>query len=143
MQIEIRLMSENDAEPVNRLTHQLGYTLSLEETLRNITSVLNSRDHAAFVAVYENQIIGWIGAAHSIMIEVMPHCEINGLVIDDNYQGKGVGRRLIQKVREWGRAQGLNKLSLRCNIKRTEAHKFYEHLGFKELKQQKNFVIDI
>ena len=141
--MELREMKVDDAAAVNHLSRQLGYPLSFEQTLQNIHAVLKSKDHTAFVAETENKIIGWIGAAQTIMLEVMPHCEINGLVIDENYRGKGVGKLLITKVKQWAKEKGNHKLSLHCNVKRTDAHLFYEHLGFKEIKLQKNYVINI
>jgi len=143
MKIIIREMTLNDAKAVNILSSQLGYTLSIEQTLQNINAVLESNDHAAFVAEYENKIVGWIGASQAIMIEVMPHCEINGLVIDQDHRGMGIGKLLIDKVKQWARKKNNTKIGLHCNVKRTEAHLFYEHLGFAEIKQQKNFVINI
>jgi len=136
-------MTVEDATAVNLLSHQLGYPLSLQQTLQNITAVLASKDHTAFVADHENKIVGWIGASLAIMIEVMPHCEINGLVIDESCRGKGIGKLLIDRVKQWAKEKENNRLTLRCNVKRIDAHKFYEHLGFKEIKQQKNFAIEI
>jgi GNAT superfamily N-acetyltransferase len=63
-------------------------------------------------------------------------------VIHQDFRAKGIGKLLIDEVKHWAKEKGINKLSLRCNVKRTEAHLFYEHLGFKEIKQQKNFVIE-
>ena len=143
MKISIREMTAKDATAVNTLSKQLGYPLSIEQTVQNINSVLQSKDHTAFVAEYENKIAGWIGAAQAIMIEVLPHCEINGLVIDEHYRGIGIGKSLIDKVKHWAKEKGNDKIGLHCNVKRTEAHLFYQHLGFTELKQQKNFVINI
>ena len=136
-------MTANDAGEVNALSKQLGYFLSIEQTLQNINSVLQSKDHIAFVAEYENKIVGWIGVAQAIMIEVMPHCEISGLVIDEHHRGMGIGKLLIDKVKHWAKEKGNDKIGLHCNVKRTEAHLFYEHLGFTELKQQRNYVINI
>jgi len=136
-------MTAKDAGAVNLLSKQLGYPLSVEQTLRNINAVSKSKDHTAFVAEYENKIVGWIGASQVIMIEVMPHCEINGLVIGEYHRGMGVGKLLIDKIKLWAKEKGNNKIGLHCNIKRTEAHLFYEHLGFTEIKQQKNYVIEI
>lgn len=136
-------MTAKDATTVNTLSKQLGYPLSIEQTLQNINSVLQSKDHTAFVAEYENRVVGWIGASQAIMIEVMPHCEINGLVIDEHHRGMGIGKLLIDKVRQWAKDKGNIKMGLHCNVKRTEAHKFYEHMGFAEIKQQKNFVINL
>lgn len=143
MKIIIREMTAKDAEAINVLSRQLGYPLSIEQTLQNINAVLQSKDHTAFVAELENKIVGWIGAAQAIMIEVMPHCEVNGLVIDEHHRGMGIGKLLIDSVKHWAKEKGIDKIGLHCNVKRTEAHLFYKHLGFTELKEQKNFVINI
>ena len=143
MKITIREMTADDVKAVNVLSNQLGYSLTIEQTLQNINTVLQSKDHTAFVAEYEDKIVGWIGASQAIMIEVMPHCEINGLVTDQDHRGIGIGKLLIDKVKQWAREKNNNKIGLHCNVKRTEAHLFYEHLGFAEIKQQKNFVINI
>jgi ribosomal protein S18 acetylase RimI-like enzyme len=97
MKIIVRQMDVEDAEAVNALSKQLGYPLSPGQTLQNIKAILQSKYHIAFVAEYENKIVGWIGAAQAIMIEVMPHSEINGLVIDEFYRGMGIGKLLIDR----------------------------------------------
>ncbi len=141
MKISIREITGTDAEAINNLSQQLGYPLTTEQTSQNINAIRNSMDHIAFAAVHENKIVGWIGAAHTIMLEVMPYCEINGLVIDENYRGKGIGKLLIERVKEWAKARELSKLSLRCNVTRIATHEFYKHMGFTALKQQTNFVL--
>ena len=136
-------MTLNDAVAVTALSHQLGYPLSIEETSQNIKNVINHEDRTAFVAEYNDKIVGWINASQSVMIEVMPYCEINGLVVDEDFHGKGIGKLLIERIKQWAKKKGNNKLSLRCNVKRIEAHKFYSHLGFRDMKKQTNFVLEI
>ena len=143
MRITVREMLVEDAEAVALLSGQLGYPLSKEQILINIENVMQSKMHTAFVALHEKNIVGWIGAAQAMMIEVMKHCEINGLVIDEQYRGKGIGKLLVEKVRQWAKVNGNDKLTLHCNTKRTEAHLFYEHMGFKEIKQQKYFELTL
>jgi GNAT superfamily N-acetyltransferase len=143
MKIIIREMIEADAKGVNILSAQLGYPLSSEQILQNINAVLQSKDHTAFVAEHENEIVGWIGASQAIMIEVMPHCEINGLVIDKDHQGKGIGKLLVDRVKQWAKEKNYTRVGLHCNVKRTATHLFYERLGFTALKLQTNFVINI
>lgn len=136
-------MSESDAPAVAILSQQLGYPLSEEQILQNIKAVLADKDHNAFVATHQNRVIGWIGLAHSVQIELPPCCEINGLVVNEDYRGKGIGKLLIERAKQWCREKGDNTLRLRCNVKRTEAHLFYQHLGFTETKRQINFEIKI
>ena len=143
MQIFIRHITPEDAAAVTILSRQLGYPLSTEQIHQNINAVVASKNHDAFVAELDGKVIGWIGVEQTIMIESDPYCEINGLVIDENFRGKGIGKLLIEKAKQWGREKGNDKLKLRCNVMRTETHLFYQRLGFKAVKQQTNFEIDI
>ena len=143
MKIYIRQISEEDAPAIVDLSHQLGYELLPQQALNNCKAILENKDHDAFVAVHENTVIGWIGVTHAIMLESQPFCEIHGLVVDEKFRNAGVGKMLINKAKQWGKEKGNRTLKLRCNIKRTETHLFYQHLGFKEVKQQKVFEIMI
>lgn len=136
-------MTTEDARAVNKLSHQLGYPLTIDETTENIRTITGSRDHIALVAEINNEVVGLIGASQAVMIEVMPHCEINGLVTDKDYYGKGIGKLLIETVMQWARKKGNKRISLRCNVRRVEAHSFYRHIGFKDVKQQTNFVMEL
>ncbi len=143
MEILIRDIAEQDAEAINALSTQLGYTMSIEQTLSNIRSVLRTKGHNAFVAILENKIMGWIGVAEALQIESAPFCEIRGLIVDEKLRGRGIGKLLIEKVKQWSKETGNKTLRLRCNMTRKEAHLFYQHLGFKEIKEQKVFEMKI
>ena len=143
MEIEIRQIKPQDSAAITKLSSQLGYPLSELQIAKNIQVVLSNKDHDAFVAVHENQVVGWIGVAHTIMIEMTPYCEINGLVINEKYRGKGIGKLLIERAKQWGKEKGNTTIRLRCNVKRKETHLFYQHLGFIETKEQKNFELNI
>src|SRR5436190_13596838 len=54
------------------------YTLSLHDALP-----ISNKDHDAFVAVHNDEVIGWIGLTYSFSLESPPHCEIRGLVVRD------------------------------------------------------------
>jgi len=143
MEIFTRRMTPGDTLAIVDLTRQLGYPLASEQILQNIVAVMSNKDHDAFVAIHGDKVIGWVGVAYSIQIEAVPYCEIRGLVVDDAYRSKGIGKLLVEMAKQWGKEKGNDKLRLRCNIKRTETHLFYQRLGFKEAKQQKVFEIEI
>ena len=143
MEITIRKILNEDATQIAALCSQLGYSLSIEQIVQNMNDVISNKDHDAFVAVHNKTVIGWIGVSNSIKIEMPPYCEVHGLVIDDNFRGKGIGKMLIEKAKEWAREKGHGKLALHCNVKRSETLLFYRHLGFEEVKQQKFLEIDI
>ena len=143
MEVSIRQISKEDASAISILCSQLGYVLSIEQILENISAVLENKFHDAFVAVHKDKIVGWTGVAQAFQIESPSFCEVRGLVVDEQYRKQGIGKRLIEKAKQWGQEKRNNKLRLRCNIKRVEAHLFYQHLGLKKAKQQKVFEMKI
>ena len=143
MELIVRPVTGDDTKAITNLSAQLGYPLTEAQTLQNIKAVVSNGDLNAFVAVHQDRVVGWIGVAQIIMIESLPYCEINGLVVDQNHQGKGIGKLLIEKAKQWTKEKGNTKLKVRCNVIRTEAYLFYQHLGFIATKKQTNFELAI
>ncbi|MFL5741367.1 MAG: GNAT family N-acetyltransferase [Flavisolibacter sp.] len=139
MEIQIRVMTVQDAAAVNELSGQLGYKLSVEETRGHIEFMLGSKEHCVRVAVVENKIVGWIHAFKTVRIETTPFIEIGGLVVDKDFRGKGIGKKLVDSISQWCEQENVNSLRVRCNTKRIEAHAFYLKTEFRETKEQKIF----
>jgi GNAT superfamily N-acetyltransferase len=137
--IYIRHISVKDAVPVTALSLELGYPMTVSDTIANIGSVDKSICDVAYVAVLDEIVVGWIHVFYTIRLESGPFCEIGGLVVSRNVQGKGVGKMLVEKARKWATERNINRLLVRCNVVRTGAHEFYLKSGFKENKQQKVF----
>ena len=69
--------------------------------------------------------------------------EIAGLVVDEKYRKMGIGRRLLAVTEDWARTQDCTRLSLCSNVKREEAHKFYQALGYQRTKTQYTFTKEL
>jgi len=143
MQFNVRSVSVEDAQAVNQLSQQLGYSISLTGTVVNIRQLLSSKEHCCFVAVHDLTVIGWVHGFIAYRIESNPFAEIGGLVVDENFRGKGIGKTLADRVKEWSLEQGIAALRLRCNVKRKEAHVFYNKVGFEVTKEQKVFEMPL
>ncbi|MBV9962112.1 MAG: GNAT family N-acetyltransferase [Parafilimonas sp.] len=142
MNIELRQMNKEDADAVTYLCKQLGYETTTEHVRNNIQLFLQKEDAAAFVAVHQNVITGWITVAYVLSISSPPVCEIRGLVVDEKFRKNNIGTMLIEYVKQWCKKKNCCKIRLRCNTKRHEAHNFYMHVGFTEKKEQKVFEIE-
>ena len=55
---------------------------------------------------------------------------VEDVCIDPGLQGQGIGRSLMEHAMAQARAAGCYKLTLSSNLRRTEAHAFYDALGF-------------
>ena len=142
MHLFIRVADLKDAEPINKLSIQLGYAATGEQIQTRLKEILSHHDNCVFVAVENENIVGWVHGFYSLRIESASFVEIGGLVVDKNYQRKGVGQMLVKKVIEWSQTKRVDKIRVRCNTIRKEAHIFYKAIGFLETKEQKIFDLN-
>ena len=54
-------------------------------------------------------------------------------------RGAGIGKVLVARVEKWAREKELTCVTLRSNVIREPAHKFYKTLGYKIIKTQHAF----
>ncbi len=59
-----------------------------------------------------------------------PYAIIENVVVDDAHRGKRYGEALMRYATDIAHDAGCHKLALTSNRHRTEAHRFYERLGF-------------
>jgi len=55
---------------------------------------------------------------------------VEDVAVLPGFQGRGVGRAMMEHAREQCRAAGCYKMALSSNLKREDAHRFYDSLGF-------------
>jgi GNAT superfamily N-acetyltransferase len=70
-----------------------------------------------------------------------PWAEVENMVVDDAARGQGHGEALIHEAIEIARRAGCYKLTLTSNNQRTDAHRFYERVGFKQT--HRGFRVDL
>ncbi|HLX69742.1 MAG TPA: GNAT family N-acetyltransferase [Verrucomicrobiae bacterium] len=133
----IRSAREQDSPEIARLATQLGYPASADVTQSRLRRLLTSSSDAVFVAeAPDRRLVGWIHGILSQFLESEFRVEIAGLVVDERFHRKGIGRDLVERVETWALEHGVAQASVRCQTKRTEAHQFYESLGYTETKRQ-------
>jgi GNAT superfamily N-acetyltransferase len=139
----IRAARTADAAPMAELSGILGYPVE-EETMRNRLERLSRREgHGVFVAELNGEIIGWIHGAERELVVADKIAEICGLVVADGRRTGGVGRRLVEAVEQWVIGRGLDQVSVRSNVVRTESHPFYEKIGYTRSKTQHVYRKDL
>jgi GNAT superfamily N-acetyltransferase len=142
--VSIRAMLESDADAVHRLAVQLGYPTTPAATLARVRAVLASNVADAFVAEdAEGRVLGWAHVFAAPFLESGPNAELGGLVVDESARGRGIGTALVARAESWTRERGIRKLCLRSNVVRTEAHAFYQKLGFAIQKSQFKFQKEV
>jgi GNAT superfamily N-acetyltransferase len=139
MEVFLKEIEIKDAEIIMSLIEQLGYEATKAETIKRIKNIISNEDHFACTAIVENKIVGWIHAFVSIYLESNPFVEIGGLIVEENFRGLGIGKKLIDEAEKWMISKNIYKLRVRTNVNRKDTHRFYLNHGFSLTKEQKIF----
>ncbi len=122
------------------LAGQLGYPCTGAEIRMRLAEMAGSGEHVVYVAQLPGgQIVGWVGAYILRTVELNCRVEVSGLVVDEEIRSRGIGKALLNAVEAWARTQGCTTISVRSNIIRHRAHRFYLKNGYAHVKSQKEF----
>jgi N-acetylglutamate synthase-like GNAT family acetyltransferase len=134
--MNIRPALISDAPRLAELSGVLGYPVAVEKLAARVARLLARDEDVLLVAECEGRVAGWIHAAEQELVESGRRCEILGLVVDAEQRWGGAGRRLVAAIEMWAHQRGLDEVSVRSAITRSESHPFYERLGFVRVKTQ-------
>ena len=138
--ILVRAATVDDAGSIAQLIGHLGYALTPEDSAARLSKILSRHDHQLLVAEADGAILGWMHASLSDHLDIDTCVLIEGLVVDRDHRGKGVGKLLLARAEQWAKASGCSLVRLRSTSARTGAHRFYEHLGYTNVKTQYSFA---
>lgn len=135
--LTIRRATLGDAPRLAELSGVLGYPAAAEELAERLARLLGRPEETILVAAGpDGRGVGWLHGAEQELLESGRRCEILGLVVDADCRGQGIGRRLVLAVEAWAAERGLELMTVRSNVVRTESHPFYERLGYVRTKTQ-------
>lgn len=146
MKIEIRQATEKDLSSILSLFKQPDVdknVLSILQAKRIFNRIRHYPDYKIYVAKADQRIVGTFSL---LIMEKLSHLGAKSGIVDDvvvhrNWQGKGIGKKMMQFAEDRCQESGCYKLMLSSNVKRELAHRFYEKLGFK--KHGYSFVVEL
>jgi len=101
MTFTIKLAQNNDYKSLVTLSNQLGYPTNAKVIKNRLKDILNDSNHIVFVAIEKKEVIAWVHAYKTLRIESDPFVEISGLVVDENYRKKRIGKNLVNQIIDW------------------------------------------
>ena len=114
-------------------------------TEKELESIINDNTKPIFVYVMDEKVVGYV---FTIIKEIMgnnllPRTElyIDDLCVDREYQNKGIGRKLIEYVIEFGKENKIDSITLNVWNGNDSANHLYQELGFKPRKVNMEKII--
>lgn len=134
--MNVREATASDAARLAALSTQLGYPTTPEQAVERLHALRERPANEILVAEDGGTVVGWLHVCVMHFFESPPFTEVGGLVVDEAWRGRGVGGLLVQEAARWAAERGFQKLRVRSNTVRTDAHRFYEREGFRKVKTQ-------
>ena len=138
--VVIRRARAIDALRLAELAGQLGYPTTAAEMTKRLRRLKPASQNALFVAESPGAgVVGWAHVSVTHLVEVGTRAELNGLIVAEDQRSLGAGARLLEAAEDWAHERGCPSMSVRSNVIRERAHKFYERQGYEHYKTQKAF----
>ena len=129
--IAIRRMTALDIPMSQALLSQLGYQLDAQEVRRRYDAVAESGDHTLMVAEQDGRVIALCHAYARPALDKPPEVIVQVLVVDQASRGSGVGKIMMAAAETWAADRGFASIALASHVSRSQAHAFYEAIGYR------------
>ena len=130
--IWVRPASRDDSHDIATLLGQLGYPTDSVAVMTRLGRVEATGLDQVLVAEEQEQIVG-VAALHiipALIHQQGPLAQITAIVVNEQRLREGIGRKLLEAAEELARNAGCYAIELSSNVQRTEAHAFYQTLGY-------------
>ena len=127
---EYRLMQEDDLASVVNI-EQAAYQFPWSEAI--FRDCLRA-GYACWVVELDQEITGY-----AILLTAVGECHVLNLCIDPQLQGRGYGRRLLNKMLDYAKSIDANSAFLEVRPSNTYAVELYESEGFNEVGIRRDY----
>lgn len=143
----IRFATFEDLDQIMALyKHLIPNDLEMDEKrLKTVwQEIMGKNDTYRYIVAEENgELLSTcnIAIVPNLTRSARPYAVIENVITHPNARQKGLGRGTIEFALDYAKQQGCYKVMLLSGSHRTEAHQFYERLGFNGSKKR-GFVIE-
>lgn len=131
----------DDAPAIQKINiSSLDYRFPLDKTIQQLKKILSLPNSKIFVAVSNNEVLGYIQMSDYENTYHESLKNIITLAVDGNHQDEGVGSKLIEHAEKWAKEDGSMGIRLVSGFERDSGHKFYEKHGYEIRKKEINYI---
>lgn len=130
---DLRSASLVDADDVAALLSEMGYPCDVDDAARRISAIVDNDRQALVVARCDGVVCGLLALDFMYYLPLgTTTCRITALVVRNDAQGRGLGRRLLKEAERRARFGGAARLEITSGSQRSDAHAFYKACGYND-----------
>ena len=136
MNIVIREIESKDYTSVTAIWRDvLGFLSVTDETvIKTYEKMKGDSRYSTFVADVNGAVVGFATTVETLAVDYPNgYMKVNGLAVLPAFQHCGIGKMLMNRVEELAGERKVSMIGLASGFQRTDAHEFYEHLGYQKL----------
>lgn len=105
-----------------------------------INEVINDNRKGLFVAETESKVVGFaecytMNSSSFPVIKKREWTQLDNIAVKKGYENYHIGTLLLEKVLQWTKEKGINRIELKVYSFNTNAISFYSNKGFKDLNK--------
>ena len=133
--VQIGTMTEYDAniaEDMGKILTGLSSKYDGSQIEREwIEDIIESANHDVLLATIDDKLVGVATVSIVMGPLIKKNVYLEDFVVDQSYQGRGIGTQLFEAVQEWGRKKGCRRLEFTSSGKGKKACAvaFYQKRG--------------
>ena len=135
--VKIRSAKPNDIPIILGLLYELGRPKPKKDSdVDTFTKLVKKylKDSDKEILIAEHNDVEIIGMASIVFLSRLNHADnemyIPELVVFENYQNKGIGKKLIESCIKLAKEKKCHRIRVESGNARKESHIFYKNLGF-------------
>jgi len=101
-----------------------------EELLKERLLEMFDQNYECFGIYKQDDLIGVFGLWFMTRHYAGRSCEADHIYVEEQYQGKGVGKELFEFIHQYAESKGCETMELNSYVENFGSHKFYMNLGY-------------
>ena len=112
----------------------LGFSGATDKNVSQTYEKMKGDSHyRTFVADVDGAVAGFAATVEVLAVDRPGgYIKMNGLAVLPEFQRRGIGRMLMERVERLAEECGASAIGLASGFQRTGAHAFYERLGYRK-----------
>ncbi|WP_421775558.1 aminoglycoside 6'-N-acetyltransferase [Gracilimonas sp.] len=145
--MKIETLSQENQDALAQLMVELWPYSNFEDELKDAKRIYSSEGETSFLVKEGNQHVAfiylklrkdWVEGAKEL-----PIAYVEGIYVKPEFQGKSIGKMLIQKAEMWAKSMGSSQLASDTEFENTGSINFHSRMGFKEENRVICFIKDL
>ena len=126
----VRGAAPADAEAIAAMIAELGYAVTAEQVAARLGTI-EEAGQEVLVAEIDGRVVGCLSTSTMIVLHrPAPVGRISMMVVDERYRSRGIGAQMVSAAEELLGRKGCQLVEVTSNLRRVDAHRFWERIGY-------------